>query len=349
MNRAESSNAAGDGDPERQKPQRKAYGRTHLTILRKVRRTIEKSRAWNGVSRVIVAASGGADSSVLLHLMSDLWARGGAEVVAVHVHHGIRGSEADRDAAAVETMAKKWNVPFRLENVRPTKGTKSTEEELRSLRYQALENVASKVGAERIVLAHHQSDQAETVLMRIFGGADIAGLSGMKIYRPPLFVRPLLEVTKEEILAEAEGCRLPFVHDSSNDRTSSRRNFVRKNLLPMLRTQLNPKVEEQLAALAKSALEVRELVETLATDGLAKARRGEHAYDVHVLRGLPPFILRSAMILAFQKIQGQGAALGRRKLEVLERMIRTEDQPKRFQLSGQVLARRKSNLLSLMG
>ena len=206
--------------------------------------------------RVLAAVSGGADSMALLSLLHR-WQQAELTLAVVHVHHGIRGAEADRDAAFVTQMCREWHIPlFQVRADVPAIAAREhlgLEEAGRLVRYSVFERVAAVWQADRIATAHTASDRAETVLLHLLRGCGMAGLTGIPAQRGRL-VRPLLSCTRAEI--EDYCCRfsVPYVKDSTNDDIQYTRNAVRRQLLPLMRQQ-NPAVEQALLRLADSAAE----------------------------------------------------------------------------------------------
>ena len=323
-------------------PRRRVTGkpRTHRLILRKVRAAIGKSPAENPVRKILVGISGGVDSCVLLHLLRDIRAEGGPELVAAHVHHGIRGKEADRDAQIAERVATAHAVEFHVTRIHPPQGARAPEHVLRDLRLAALERVAHRVGADRIALAHHRDDQAETLLLRLLAGTDLRGLASIRPYRPPFWIRPLLGVSRAEIEREARLCRIPYGTDSTNLSTKPRRNFLRHKLIPLLQTEFNPRISQHLSALAESISKVNDWLELQAAGALRDARRGEGRYDVTALRRLPEAVRSVALQLAYRAVAGEGAAMSRVKLQTIDFLVRTEGKERSYQLSRGVSVRR---------
>ncbi len=322
-----------------------ARGKRHRALRSCVRRALSESGAFDGVRRAAIAFSGGVDSSVLLHLLADLRREGGPELAAVHIHHGLRGVEADRDAASAERLARKEKVEFHIAYL-PRTGSHVSEHRLRELRMKRLEEIAYELRAERIVLAHHADDQAETLLLRLLQGSDARGLGGMRIFRPPLWVRPLLRVRREEILREATSCRIKYVEDSTNRLTHYRRNFLRKNILPTLTTQFNPRLTEHLTALAESMARVSEFLELESEKLLSRAKRGEGNYDARILQAAPEALRHSAIQQAFRKIAGETAALRRPQLHAIDRMILAADKKTFSLLPRHIRAIRKKGEIS---
>ena len=194
------------------------------------------------MKQVIVAGvSGGPDSSYLLH--KNLLRKKGARVVAGHMNYGLRGTDSEKDQKLVEEMARIHGFEKDIFRVRPEPGTAGGgktrkrlpagfEKNARDSRYRFLRDLAKKVGAERIVMAHTADDQVETVLMRIFEGAGIKGLKGIPRETEDGIERPILDVWKEDILNYLNKNNIPFRIDRSNFDTRFERNWVRMSSSP---------------------------------------------------------------------------------------------------------------------
>ncbi len=225
--------------------------------------------------RILVAVSGGLDSSVLLHALAGVAERCSVGVVAGHVNHGLRGSESDGDQKAVEAQALALGLSCRVMHVdvesarqghssrtRPTR-----QEAARKLRYEALETMASALGAARIATAHHLDDQAETVLMRVIRGCGVDALGGIPAAsRGGLIVRPLLEASRSEILAYAGAHEIDWREDSSNADDRYTRNQLRRHWIPALARAFNPQLVRTLGQLARSHRRDAEWIEGLVED-----------------------------------------------------------------------------------
>ncbi|HIR44157.1 MAG TPA: tRNA lysidine(34) synthetase TilS, partial [Candidatus Ventrisoma faecale] len=168
--------------------------------------------------RVIVALSGGGDSVCLLHLLASCREELETQLLAVHVHHGIRGDEAGRDASFARALCERLGVPFilRREDVPELAARRglSLEEAGRETRYRIFEEERLRCGASCVAVAHHMDDSAETILNNLFRGTGLAGLSGIAPVRGTV-IRPLLCFRRQEIehYLEAEG--IEYCSDST--------------------------------------------------------------------------------------------------------------------------------------
>jgi tRNA(Ile)-lysidine synthase len=216
---------------------------------------------------LVVAASGGPDSSALLHGLRRLKDSHRLKLHVAHLNHNFRGEEADADARFVSSQARELGLPSTVEKQDPLeyqrrKHISSFEQAAREMRYAFLAGVARDVGATAVALGHTADDQAETVLLHVLRGSGLHGLRGMtelspwpwpgEGWGPPLF-RPLLAVTKADTVGYCRALGRDFREDSGNYLPGFTRNRVRHQLLPLLASEYNPRVRESLVRLARTA------------------------------------------------------------------------------------------------
>lgn len=225
-----------------------------MTMLDKVRKTIARHAMLERGGRLVVAVSGGPDSVALLKVLTMLAAEEELSLLVAHLNHGLRGEEADQEEEFVHRLSLGLGLECfsRKIDVAALRGPgKSLEELCREQRYAFLKEAAAAFQATRIVLGHHLDDQAETVLMHLLRGSGTEGLRGMLPRREGMIIRPLLEITRKEILVFLAETGLSFMEDSSNSHDCHLRNRIRHQLLPALRTDYNPRIEANLARTAE--------------------------------------------------------------------------------------------------
>jgi tRNA(Ile)-lysidine synthase len=215
--------------------------------------------------RICVAVSGGADSTALLLALLEANAEKtplGIVVTAAHVHHGLRGPDADADELFLRDLCERLAVPLRVFHVdtaaRQSSAREGLEEAARTLRYESLRSLLADNLADAIATAHTLDDQAETVLMKLLRGAWTEGLAAISPeiaatpQQPGRILRPLLAVRRSEIEAFLHARNQPWREDASNQDTTLTRNRVRHELMPALRS-FNPCIDEALARTADIA------------------------------------------------------------------------------------------------
>jgi len=237
---------------------------------KKVARFAERHELFSSARRVALAASGGADSTALLYVMQALKAEKTfkAELLCAHINHQLRGEEADLDEAFVLAQAAELNLAAaaRRVDVRgyARQNRLSIETAARQLRIRALTEIARENHCDLIATAHQKNDNAETVLQRFARGAGFRGLGGiwpMRVFAGGApFVRPLLSVTRDEILRFLHERNVPWRRDHTNADCTYRRNYIRHRLLPALQRDCAGSIVEQLSELAQRARGLQSLI-----------------------------------------------------------------------------------------
>jgi tRNA(Ile)-lysidine synthase len=287
--------------------------------------------------RVLVAVSGGVDSVVLFHALHGLAGSLELDLCIGHVNHGLRGQGSEGDEAAVRALAAKYGVPVQVARVDPerlrrgraSRDRPTLQEAARRARYDALRAIAGEHRAERLATAHTLDDQAETVLLRILRGSGPDGLGGIPERSSDGFVvRPLLRISREEILAYATAQGLSWREDPSNADPAFARARLRSNWLPGLRDAFNPQLLRAIGDLAEAQRRdsewIAEIVEgeadrffTVEDGGLRIARSGWDA--------LPEALARRVVRLALRRT---GAARDISRVH-LERVVNALRSPRR--------------------
>ncbi len=196
---------------------------------------IDKHSLFSRGDRVIVAVSGGADSVALLDILYGLSPGLGLELFVAHFNHGLRPGEDEKESLFVKELAASYGLPlYEGKSFKDLSSARSLEEEARHERYDFLRRAANEVSADRIALGHTMNDQAETVIMRFLRGSGPSGLSGIPPKRGDGIVRPLIEVSRDQVLAYLEAKGLRWMEDSSNKDLRFLRNRIRQDLIPIL-------------------------------------------------------------------------------------------------------------------
>ena len=222
----------------------------------KVLSFMKKNHMTDRGDSVLAAVSGGADSVCLLLLLHEMAAELGIKVFAFHMNHGIRGAEADRDEQFVMELCERLNIPLtvaheKVEEYAAERGL-SGEEAGRILRYHHLGETAEKYQCAKIAVAHHEDDDAETVLLNLFRGSGLAGLSGIRPVRENI-IRPLLCVSRKEIEGYLNEQELSWCEDSTNKENDYTRNKIRNELLPWVTENINSRAAEHILAVSEFA------------------------------------------------------------------------------------------------
>lgn len=295
-------------------------------MRKRVQRTLRQFHMLPYGARVVVGLSGGMDSVALLHVLHTLGEEFAWEITAVHIHHGLRGEAADADARFAEDFCAALGIPciVRHYDVRAeARAMKRGEEETgRLLRYAVFREVAGEGG--RIAVAHHQRDQAETVLMRLCRGTGLRGLSGMSPVRENI-CRPLLFCTREEIEAYCRENGLSWREDATNFEESHTRNRIRLRLLPLL-AEIHPQAEAHIAKTASLLAEDEDFLEQQAAALWETVRlpapSDTVALSAEGLRALHPAMRRRILRRAIEQFQRKD--ISERQLAALMDLLQKE-------------------------
>jgi tRNA(Ile)-lysidine synthase len=255
---------------------------------------IERALLAAGVSgrSLLVAVSGGLDSTVLAHLLAGLRERLGLELAIGHIDHGLRGEASDEDARAVEQLAGKLGVAFAVERVDPgaereggsSRARPTAQEAARSLRRDALEGMRQRLGFDHIVTAHHADDQAETVLMRLLRGCGPDSIGGIaEASRDGIALRPLLDVSRADIETFARAQGLSWRDDASNADPRYTRNRLRAEVLPGLQADFNPRLLRAIGDLAEAQRRDTEWLDALVEDEAGRLVARETSGGLRIL------------------------------------------------------------------
>ena len=302
---------------------------TQIELISRVDRTIRRECLFKPGDTLVIALSGGADSSALLDLLSRL-PDYNLRLVVAHLNHCLRGAESDDDEEFCRSLAARYAVPFEVRRVNIAEVALAErlnlEDAGRRARIAFLDEIRGRYGAAAVALAHHADDQAETVLMRLLRGSGLTGLSGMTYCNARGYVRPLLEISRSEIEAYLRCCSAGWREDASNSDTVYLRNRIRHELLPLLETY-NPAIRSTLSATAEIISGDEILLEELTEQTVAKVcREGEGGVvcSVERLRALRPPLLRRVLRHVFKQVAGTLEGVGGRHINALCDMIHAE-------------------------
>jgi tRNA(Ile)-lysidine synthase len=279
--------------------------------------------------KIIAAVSGGVDSVVLLDLLAKEREALGLSVIVAHFNFQLRGPESDADEQFVVQRARHYGLEVYVDRADCAEYARlrkmGIQEAARQLRYEFFDNLLFSSGFDKIATAHNANDNAETILLNMFRGAGVAGLSGIPIYREDRrIIRPLLFAERQEIEAYAAAERLPFRTDSSNAQDDYTRNYLRLNILPLIQQEINPNI---IATLNRSAELFRELetyLTTTAREHYEAVVTHDSTTELHIavsrLRALPRLMQQYVVILVAQSF-----ANSRPDFEQVQRILELTD------------------------
>ncbi|HAX62414.1 MAG TPA: tRNA lysidine(34) synthetase TilS [Elusimicrobia bacterium] len=217
----------------------------NLTMFQKIKRFIDKYKMLRKNDRVLIALSGGADSVFLTVILNEVKNLCKIKLFACHINHQLRKASG-KDAEFVRVFCKKLDIPVEIKKI---KLKKFSEEKARDLRYKIFYEVAKKFGCNKIATGHTLNDNAETVLMWLARGCGIKGLKGIPPVRRKI-IRPILCVSKKEIISYLKRNKIKHCTDSTNFSTKFTRNKIRVKIIPQLE-KINPKAVQHIFELSE--------------------------------------------------------------------------------------------------
>lgn len=307
-------------------------------------------------ARVLVAVSGGADSVALLHGLIAVRDALGLTLTAAHLDHRLRGDASTADARWLVELCERLGVPLHVgcDDVRQIaeQRQQGIEETARQVRYDFLKRTAEADVATHVAVAHTADDQAETILHHVLRGTGVAGLAGMPRVRPLTetvqLARPMLDVRRADVGAYLSEIGAEYRSDESNAELSFTRNRIRHSLLPLLRREYNPAVDEALRRLGRQAAEVQTAIEELAgrllDEALLDARPSTCRLDCQRLRDQPRHLVRECFRLLWKRQQWPRQRIGFDDWQRLAESVTTGGS---VTLPGPIQAHRRGQLLVL--
>jgi tRNA(Ile)-lysidine synthase len=264
-------------------------------------------------NKIIVAVSGGVDSLVLLDLLAREQEVSGIRLIVAHFNFQLRGTESDGDEQLVIQRARHYGVEVYVERANTAEYAKHNklgiQEAARNLRYDFFEKLLISSGFDKIATAHHADDNAETVLLNLFRGAGVQGLAGIPIYRADKkIIRPMLFAQRAEIEQYALEEQIPYRTDSSNETDHYTRNFIRHQILPLVKEQINPTVVQALQRSSELFRELEAYLSFNARQSLDLTTTSSSEIELHLsiprLRTNPTLLQQYIVMLAVERFAG---------------------------------------------
>ena len=287
------------------------------SLLSKVREDIEENNLLNPDSKIVVGVSGGADSVCLLKVLLELKQEYNLDLFVVHVNHGIRGLEANKDQDYVMEICRDWEIKAKAYFVNIRKLSRklriSEEEAGRDARYKIFNKVLKNLSFDYIAVAHNREDRAETVMLNIIRGAGLDGLCGMPIKQGRI-IRPLFNSSRTEIEAYLESSKISYCIDSTNLSNDYSRNRIRNMLFPKIKEWFNVDPTNQLLRLSDLANPERDYL----------AKEANKYYNVALIKEVLSGTDNDEIILSTQYLDSLSIAIIKRIIRLAWERINSD-------------------------
>lgn len=318
------------------------------SLFYKTLNKVRKERLFTNGESVILACSGGPDSVALLDIISQISPILNLKVTVAYFNHCLRPLESEREKEYVRYLSRGYGFNFvtgrgdvrklaRKENI-------SIQEAARKLRYNFLFELGRKLNIQKVALGHHRDDSVETILLSFLKGSGLKGISGIEAARERrgfFLIRPLIDFSKDEIISYLSRKRLRPCYDSSNLKKTYLRNRLRLRILPALRKEINPRVDDAILRLGEIYSRENEYLDEVVSKNIKKVIRGKGgrvSIDKKKFSGYPVALERRFLreVLGVLGIIGEGSNY--RQIENLRNFILSSQSGRKLNLAGGVVA-----------
>lgn len=313
----------------------------------------EENQLFTYGDGVVAGLSGGADSVFLLYALSRLRQRWGLKLCAVHVNHGIRGEEAIKDQEYSVSFARSLGISCKIYqgNVPVLAGEwHMTEEEAgRTYRYQCFKECQKKLGFQKIAVAHHQDDQAETVLFQLLRGSSLRGLGGMRPKREQI-IRPLLGISRKEIEKALAEEQIAYCQDATNEQDIYARNLLRNHVIPYLQREIQPAAVSHIARTGRHLQEVMEYIDAQRDEVYERIvciENGKRSMQYSDYVSIPRVLQREVILRMIQELAGQKKDITSGHVQMVCSLFEGET-GKKIMLPYGIQAKKSYNILCLV-
>lgn len=315
--------------------------------MESIRKTILENNLISSGDRIGIAVSGGSDSMALLHYLNSIRKELDFEIVAIHVDHSIR-EKSYEDADFVEQYCNDNQIRLMKTRIDVPKLAKekgeSLEQAARDARYSFFDAILSKDIVDKVALAHHSSDQAETILMHILRGSGLSGAKGMEVKRGN-FIRPMLNTDKNEIMSYINSNYIEYVTDETNADSNYNRNFLRNKVFPLLKERY-PNAINSLCLFGKSCKEDSEFISgQIIMDAVLKEKNSVKIPLSYFL--YESSITNRIIFKAFEMI-GVTNDIERRHIELIKDLAANAENGSKIDLPNYVTAHKEYEYVTLL-
>lgn len=277
-------------------------------LKEEVLKTIKTYNLIEENDKIVIGVSGGPDSICLLHVLYSLKEKIGFDIVVAHVNHMLR-EVADMETEYVQNFCKNLKIEcfVKKADISDLAKTqkKGTEEVGREVRYSFFDEVAKKTGANKIATAHNSNDRAETVILNILRGSGLSGLKGIEAIRDKKYIRPLINIERQEIEKYCIENNLEPKYDESNKENIYTRNKVRNTVIPYIKKEFNPNIIKTINRLSSLATEENEYLQNItkqAFESLLIEKEKNIILDLHKFNSLDLVIKRRLILYTINEV-----------------------------------------------
>ena len=285
---------------------RKEVNMKNFKFLDRFKNFIEQNGLLIRNEKIIVGFSGGADSTALLLCLWKLHSHFGYSLLAAHVNYNLRGKDSGNDVEFVKQFCFDRNISLVIKEVKPDSAGTS-EAKARNIRMEYFDVLQKQYKADKIALGHNIGDQAETLIYRFMRGTGYAGLKGI-LPKSENIIHPLIQFSKDDIKKFLQSEKLAWCEDKTNSESVFARNKIRNNILPWIKEELNPKIEERLSDAAEVFRETDEILTELAKRRLMKAmtkhNNDQYKLSLRVLRNTRSVLRFYVYLDLYTKLSG---------------------------------------------
>ncbi len=328
--------------------------RSHSPLYARWVQEVKKHGLFRAGERLGAAVSGGPDSVLLLHFLGELARELGLTLAVVHFNHRLRGAESDGDEAFVRQLAEARGLAYFRREADVAQAARAArrnvEATARDLRYRFFFSLVSKGQLDKVATAHTANDQAETVLLRLLRGTSTRGLGGIYPVLDGKIVRPFLSLTRSEIEEELARRKLEFRVDSSNLETRLARNKLRKDFLPRLAEEFNPRLVALLKEFSDRARDDEAFLDQQAHERARPWRVREGTAEripVRPLAEFTPAIARRVLRQMLEGARGNLRGISFAHIESLLHLAKEGQSGRSLVLPGNLIARKDFDWLTI--
>jgi tRNA(Ile)-lysidine synthase len=307
-------------------------------LIKKIQNTIFEHNLFPRGSKIIIACSGGPDSTALLDIFSKIRKKYDIELVVAHINYGLRGKDSDKDEKFVRSLAKKYGFNIFALNL---KKNSTSENKLRDIRYDFFEKIRQELNFDYIAVGHTLDDQAETFLMRVIRGSGLAGLSSIS-YKNKNIIRLVLNIPKKELVKYLEKNNLSYRIDKTNLESKFFRNKIRNRLIPYLEKNFNPEIKQTVFDATESIREDYDFISNISRKEFNKNKK----LSVKKLLELHPSLQKQVFLLAILEKRGNLKNIESSHIrEIIKILKSTKNKPQVVLFQGLKITRKSDNII----